>query len=138
MILLDTNVISETTKHIPDASVLRFLSEQEHKLHLSVLTLAELHRGAALLQPGRRRDVLFRWIAIDLPDRFAGRILSVGQEEAPIWGKLMVQSRRQGLNLQTMDSLIAATALAHEFTLATRNRKHFGGIGLTLIDPWSG
>jgi predicted nucleic acid-binding protein len=61
-----------------------------------------------------------------------------GEDEAPIWGELMARSRRLGLNLATMDGLIAATALAHQFSLATRNRKHFDGLGLTLIDPWAG
>lgn len=140
MILLDTNVISETTKPVPDAHVPSFLSEQEPTPYLSDLTLAELYRGAALSQSGQRRDSLDRWISYDPPSRFAGRIVMLGEDEAPIWGELMAQPSRLGLNLEAIDGLIAATAPARRFTLATRNRKHFDGLGLTLTDPstaWS-
>ncbi len=54
----------------------------------------------------------------------------------PVWGELMARSRREGLNLQIMDSLLAASALARQFVVATRNRRHFDGLGLRLIDPW--
>lgn len=137
MILLDTNVISEIGKPQPDANVLRFLTEQEDRLHLSVITLAELHRGVALLPAGRRRDTLSEWTANALPERFHGRILPLGEDEAAIWGQLMVRSRREGLNLDAMDGLIAATALARKLDLATRNRRHFAELGLRLLDPWT-
>jgi len=35
-----------------------------------------------------------------------------------------------------MDGLIAATAIAHDLALATRNTKDFEGLGIHLIDPW--
>jgi predicted nucleic acid-binding protein len=38
--------------------------------------------------------------------------------------------------LPTVDSLIAATALAHDLTIVTRNTKDFDGIGATTISPW--
>ena len=137
MILLDTNVISETTKAVPDPHVLRFLTERESELHISIVTMAELHRGVALLQPGKRRDALLSWILDDLQHRFDGRIMPVGEAEAPIWGELMARSRRLGINLQIMDSLIAATALARGFALATRNTRDFDRLDLELLNPWT-
>lgn len=51
-LLLDTNVISEQQRPQPDAGVDRFLDEvPEDRLFLSMATLAELHRGVALLPP---------------------------------------------------------------------------------------
>jgi toxin FitB len=35
-----------------------------------------------------------------------------------------------------MDAFIAATARAHDLTLATRNIKDFQRLGLSLLDPW--
>jgi toxin FitB len=37
------------------------------------------------------------------------------------------------------DALLAATALIHDLTVVTRNRRDFSGIpGLRIVDPWSG
>jgi hypothetical protein len=136
VILLDTNVISETAKPAPEPKVIAFLSRHEDELFISVVTLAELHRGIALMAPGRRRQILTDWVSHDLPMRFSGRVLSLDEQDAPVWGELMARSRREGLNLQIMDSLLAASALSRQFIVATRNRKHFDGLGLRLIDPW--
>ena len=35
-----------------------------------------------------------------------------------------------------MDGLIAATAIAHDLTLATRNIKDFKGFRIGFINPW--
>lgn len=137
MILLDTNVISETAKPDPEPKVIAFLSRHEDELFISVVTLAELYRGIALMPPGRRHQALADWANHDLPMRFSGRILSLDEKDAPVWGELMARSRRDGLNLQIMDSLLAASALSRQFAVATRNRRHFEGLGLQLIDPWA-
>ncbi len=136
MILLDTNVISETAKPVPEPRVIAFLTRHEDELFISVVTLAELYRGIELMPAGRRRQVLTDWVSQDLPMRFSGRVLSFDEQDAPVWGELMARSRREGLNLQIMDSLLAASALARQFVVATRNRRHFDGLGLRLIDPW--
>lgn len=61
--LLDTNVISEGEKSAPHAEVIQFLAQvDEDSLYLSVVTMAELHRGLALMDSGRRRDRLANWI----------------------------------------------------------------------------
>jgi predicted nucleic acid-binding protein len=41
-----------------------------------------------------------------------------------------------GLSVSMADAQIAAICLARGATLATRNTKHFEGLGLTLINPW--
>ncbi len=137
MILLDTNVISETAKTVPEPRVIAFLTRHEDELFISVVTLAELYRGIELMPSGRRRQVLTDWVGHDLPLRFAGRILSFDEQDAPVWGALMARSRREGLNLQIMDSLLAASALSRQFAVATRNSRHFERLGLRLIDPWN-
>jgi toxin FitB len=136
VILLDTNVISETAKPVPEPRVIAFLTRHEDELFISVVTLAQLYRGIELMPAGRRRQVLTDWVSQDLPMRFSGRVLSFDEQDAPVWGELMARSRREGLNLQIMDSLLAASALARQFVVATRNRRHFDGLGLRLIDPW--
>ncbi|RDJ23620.1 type II toxin-antitoxin system VapC family toxin [Bosea caraganae] len=136
--LLDTNIISELAKPCPSAGVLQFLeTSDEDRLHLSVITLAELHRGIALLDDGQRQRSLAAWLSEALPERFAGRILDVTPPVAAAWGELMAKSRRAGTNLQAMDGLLAATASAHDMVLVTRNQRDFAKLGLKLLDPWT-
>ena len=72
--LLDTNVISEWAKPLPDAAVVRWLDEvDEDRVFLSVVTLAEIRFGIERLAPGRRRAGLDRWLRDELPERFEGR-----------------------------------------------------------------
>jgi predicted nucleic acid-binding protein len=85
---------------------------------------------------GRRRDALAAWLSNDLPARFADRILPIDQAVAERWGELMADSRRSGVALSVMDGFFAATALAKNLTLATRNVKDFVSLGVPLFNPW--
>lgn len=138
-LLLDTNVISEQQRPQPDAGVDRFLDEvPEDRLFLSMATIAELHRGVALLPADRRRSALGDWLTSELPERFGERLLPISLPIAASWGELMAASHRSGQNLSVMDGWIAATAAAHELAVVTRNTRHFAGLGLTVINPWTG
>ena len=52
------------------------------------------------------------------------------------WGDLMAQSRRSGVALSVMDGFFAATALAKDLTLVTRNVRDFASFGVSLLNPW--
>ena len=135
--LLDTNVLSEAQRPTPSARALAWLDAiDEDRVFLSVASIAELRRGVALLDEGRRRSALAAWLANDLPARFGGRILPIDQEVAERWGDLMAESRKTGTALSVMDGFFAATALARELTLVTRNVKDFAPFGVSLLNPW--
>lgn len=137
-ILLDTNVLSEVTKPHPEDHVLEWLGRlDEDRSFLSVISLAEIRRGVALMDNGRKRDALTEWLACDLPQRFEHRVIPVEERVALAWGDLMGHAKRRGRGMSSMDGLIAATAIAHDLTLATRNIKDFEGFGIELINPWS-
>ena len=137
-LLLDTNVLSEVTRPAPDARVLDWLDRlDEDRSFISVISIAEIRRGVALMDEGRKRDALAEWLARDLPQRFEQRVLPVDEPVALAWGDLMGLAKRRGRGLSSMDGLIAATAIARELTLATRNTKDFEGFGLELLDPWT-
>ncbi|WP_431201708.1 type II toxin-antitoxin system VapC family toxin [Bradyrhizobium betae] len=136
-LLLDTNVLSEVQRPAPSPKVLAWLDTvDEDRAFISVASIAELRRGIALLDDGRRRAALAAWLAHDLPMRFAERILPIDQAVAERWGDLMAQGRRSGIALSVMDGFFAATALTHNLTLVTRNVKDFTAFGVTLLNPW--
>lgn len=136
-LLLDTNVLSEVQRPAPSPKVLAWLhTVDEDRAFISVASIAELRRGIALLEDGRRRTTLAAWLAHDLPSRFAGRILAIDHAVAECWGDLMAQSRRSGVALSVMDGVFAATALANNLTLVTRNMRDFTAFGVPLLNPW--
>jgi toxin FitB len=136
-LLLDTNVLSEVQRPAPNLKVLGWLDAvDEDRVFISVASIAELRRGIALMEDGRRRAALVAWLANDLSARFAERILPIDHAVAEHWGDLMAQSRRSGVALSVMDGFFAATALAKALTLVTRNVKDFMSIGVPLFNPW--
>lgn len=68
---------------------------------------------------------------------FGDRILPIDQETALRWGALSARARRSGRVRPPVDSLLAATAIRHGLTLATRNVAGFEGTGATVVNPWA-
>ncbi|MEY9123600.1 type II toxin-antitoxin system VapC family toxin [Bradyrhizobium yuanmingense] len=138
-LLLDTNVLSEVQRPAPSPRVVAWLDRiDEDRAFISVASIAELRRGIALLEDGRRRTALAAWLAHDLPVRFAERVLPIDQTVAERWGDLMAQSRKSAVALSVMDGFFAATALVNDLTLVTRNVKDFAAFGVPLLNPWDG
>lgn len=133
--LIDTNVLSELRRRDPDGNVVRWMADRPATtLYLSVLTLGELRKGVEGLPEGDRKRRLLDWLEVELPAFFAGRILPVDATVAERWGRLLAQVGRP---LPAIDSLLAATALAHGLTLVTRNLRDFQHPDLTVLDPWT-
>lgn len=136
--LLDTNVLSEVTRQLPDKHVLKWLHRlDEDRSFISVVSIAEIRRGVVLMDEGKKRVALSEWLARDLPERFEKRILPIDETIALAWGDLMGMAKRKGRGLSSMDGMIAATAMTRELILATRNVRDFKGFGIELIDPWT-
>jgi predicted nucleic acid-binding protein len=135
--LLDTNVVSETMRKRPSAVVLDWVAAQVTEwVFISAVTLGELRRGALLLGEGKKRNALLLWIETGIKADFADRILPVDIAVMERWAELQIATQRAGRRLPLMDSLLAATALAHGLTLATRNLADFQAAGVPLLDPW--
>ncbi|MGX1787711.1 PIN domain-containing protein [Bosea sp. NPDC055332] len=134
--LLDTNVVSELIRPNASPNVSQFVDAFEDRLHVSVITLAEIRFGIARMEHGRRRLAFENWLDQDVSARFGSRILNIDVDIAAAWGELMALSERRGTNLKAMDGLLAATAVARDLTLVTRNIRDFDRLGLRLLDPW--
>ncbi len=135
--LLDTNVLSETSRKTPDSIVVKWLvAAAKDQLFTSVLALAEIRLGIELLDESKRRSELKRWFEEILLPSFQNRILSVNQSIADRWAIFTAQARRQGRSLLIADGLIAATALEHRLVIVTRNVKDFDELGVEIFNPW--
>ncbi len=132
--LLDTNVVSETIKPIPEPRVVAFLNEQED-LWSSVVVLHELEYGLRLLPHGHQRESLEVALSAFV-DGFADRVLPIDGPEALQAATFRVQTRSQGRALHLADALIAGTAKVHGLAIATRNVRDFVGLDVDVINPW--
>lgn len=103
---------------------------------MSSVTLAEIQRGVSRLPPGARRQGIGRWIKEEVRERFGDRILPVDHAVAIEWGRLMAEAEARGRPMNSIDGFIAATALARDLTLITRNVADFGRSVPRLLNPW--
>lgn len=137
MILLDTNVISETQRQEPHAHVIDWLDAQAlETLYLSAITVAELRAGVALMPVGKRRISLHENLEKRLLPMFANRVLSFDMACTKAYAELLTKSRAAGLAVETADAFIAAVAHANGFAVATRDTTPFEAAGLNVINPW--
>ena len=132
--LVDTNVVSELVKRSPHPAVVNFLSAQ-NDLWLSAIVVEELELGVRLLPEGHRRDGLKDWLSKIMED-FDQRVLPVGTPEAVWAATLKACAHREGRVLELADALIAGTAVTKDLSVATRNVRDFGDLGVEVIDPW--
>jgi predicted nucleic acid-binding protein len=135
--LLDTNAVSEWVKPRPNPGLIRWMeSEDEDRIFLSVITLAELRYGVERMPAGARRNRLERWLQQELPLRFEARILPVDDEIADTWGITVSHNEASGRPISAMDAFLAATAEVHRLTLVTRNVGHFPLLK-AVLSPWT-
>jgi toxin FitB len=132
--LLDTNVLSETLRPVPNEQLMAWISaaNPEH-LYVSVLTLGELRKGVFKLGAGRQRERLSNWLDTTLADWFGERVIAIDLAVADRWAQLLADAGRP---LPAIDSLIAATALHRELAIVTRNVRDFALPGVEVVNPW--
>ena len=135
MILLDTNVLSELTRARPAPQVVAWLEENEPRLALSAITLAELRYGIARLAEGRRKSTLIQFWNMTR-ERFVGRIFSFDDRAAEAYGDIVAAAERAGTPINVADGQIAAIARVHGMSIATRDVSDFDAAGAPLVNPW--
>jgi predicted nucleic acid-binding protein len=135
MYILDTNIISELRKSKKAHPNVKKWAERvpAASLYISVISLLELEIGILLIQ---RRDnqqgaILRAWMDRHVLPTFSGRILAIDTAVAQRCAALHVPNPRSD-----RDALIAATALVHGLTVATRNVADFERTGVRVINPW--
>ena len=133
--LVDANVLSEPTKPAPDSRVVAWLRTHEAELAVNPIILGELEYGILLLPASRRRARLEQWFGSGVQRM---RVLDFDTASAAAWARLLARLKKKGCAIPIKDSLIAATALAHGLTVATRNTDDFRNAGVPVENPFAG
>ena len=133
--LLDTNVISEIMTTAPNQRVIDFLAQIKES-YLSVITLHELHYGLQLLPEGQRRNTIANKLQ-SLLTHYNDYIIPVNQAIALQAAVLCADAKQEGRIVHLADALIASTAKANNWIVATRNTNDFIDSGVEIIDPWT-
>jgi len=130
--LLDTNIISELRKRKPHGAVLAWIQgTPEETLYVSAVSIGEIQAGIEITreQNEAKAAEIEQWL-----DELArtSNVLDVSASIFRRWAQLM--HRRADHHLE--DALIAATAITHDLTVATRNVRDFKSFGVGLVNPF--
>lgn len=132
--LVDAVVLSEPTRSAPNQHVVDWLRHHERDMAVDPVIVGEVRFGILLLPKGKRRSRLERWF-----DAGIRRLecLPWDADTGLRWAALLASLRASGRAMPIKDSLIAATALVHGLTVATRNRTDFEKAGVKIVDPFA-
>lgn len=137
MILLDSNIVSVPLSARPDERATEWFDQIEgDRLVTSSIVVMELKAGVAIMSEGKRKHALSRDIDRVVSSLFKDAILPFDDDTAGIYADLLARLRRRGVAIGQSDMMIAATALQHGATLATRNVRHFEPCGVTVVNPF--
>ena len=131
MFLLDTNVVSELRRTKPHGAVLDWIATlPADQLFVSAVTIGEIQAGIEATREQERLKAEEPEVWLDQVVGSYG-VLPLDALTFRTWARLM--HRRSGALIE--DAMIAATAIVHRLTVATRNVRDFRDFGVSLLDP---
>jgi toxin FitB len=137
VIILDTNIISELTRPVPDPGIVSWLdSLPTEDTAITAITAAELLYGVRRLPDGRRKTKLSEAVHALINADFRDRVEPFDLLAADHYADVVTGRERAGHPISTSDAQIAAICRALNAALATRNTPDFTGTGVSLINPW--
>jgi predicted nucleic acid-binding protein len=133
MFLLDTDIMSALRRRDRHLEAAQWLAAQQTSdLYLSAVTVGEIQRGIVQQEqhsPSFARELTV-WLARVLT-WYGDRVLVFDVPAAHRWGRLS-----GALGHDSVDLMIAATALEHGLTVVTRNVGHFKPTGVPVFNPF--
>ena len=132
--LLDTNILSELRRgQRCDPKVAEWAQSTAADRHcISVLSLGEIRKGIENLRrkSPQQCPAFENWL-LTLQTEYEADILAITDTISDQWGHMMAQQ-----TLPVIDGLLAATALTHGLTVATRNVTDFEHSGVNVVNPF--
>ncbi|MCA0010995.1 type II toxin-antitoxin system VapC family toxin [Mesorhizobium sp. B292B1B] len=137
MFVLDTNVVSETFKPLPDAGVAAWMdSPSAIRSHITAMTKAELLLGLAYMPDGKRKAALGSVIGAFFTTWLKTPVLAFGDREAEAYAEIVSRRRFLGRPIREFDAQIASVARSRGFAVVTRNVADFADCGVKIVNPW--
>ncbi len=137
-VLLDTNVVSELMRKVPDPVVAVWAAGHRlEDLFFSAVGEAELRYGVAILPAGQRRETLLSDIERMMDEAFGSRVLPFDSGAARAYADIAAMRRSAGRPVGPADCQIAAIARSRQMAVATRNVRDFEDVDIDVVDPWA-
>jgi len=137
MIVLDTNVLSETLKPLPNAAVVAWMAAQPRStLFTTTVVEAEILYGVAVLADGARKTQLQAALKAIFTEDLSGQVIPFDRDCAEAYAGIAANRKNSGQPISQFDAMIAAATASRGAMLATRNLRDFADCGIRLINPW--
>ena len=133
--LIDTDLLSMLERKQVPPKLGAWVQANESDIFLSVVSFAELQFGLDRA-PVSHQAGLAAWLA-DIRRKLAPATEELSEPVLVRWKALLSELKVKNRTMTCEDSLIAATALYHNHTVATRNQRHFEPSGVQAFDPLS-
>ena len=138
MIVLDTNVVSALMRPAEDLTAARWLDRQSPlSIWTTAVTILEVRFGLLRLPEGQRRTGLVARFDHVVEHLIGKRVLPFDADAAEHSARLLASLLSVGRPAQSNDAQIAGIVLSRNATIATRNVRHFEGLGFAVVNPWS-
>ncbi|TAL91867.1 MAG: type II toxin-antitoxin system VapC family toxin [Rhodanobacter sp.] len=137
MIVLDTNVISELFKPVPDPQVMSWVgSLPGDDVFTTAITRGELLFGLFCMPAGPCRNDLQQGLTRLFEQKLAGHVLPYDGDAADAHAAIAVARCARGRASSQSDAMVGGIVHSRGATLATRNVRDFEDCGIALVDPW--
>ena len=135
--LLDTNIISEFSKTIPNSAIVKKLAENDGLCAICSTVWQEAIYGLEKMPEGKRKSIVEEYIR-NIEESY--EIIPYDSFAAKICGELQSRCEKKGSPLPRYDSQIAATAIANNMILITHNTEDYATLAensmLQMEDWW--
>lgn len=137
--IVDTNVISETRRSLPNEQVRDWLLDQSQGPRFTtIVNLAEIRYGIHREQDSSRAKLLQTWLDDVVRSWFKNRVLSADEATILKWRLISRQAQIDRKSAPPADMLIAAIAIKQNMNIATRDTAPFVACGIPTLNPWTG
>jgi len=132
--LIDTNVLSEAVKTIPDKSVMHMLEKCQYEIVTAAPVWHELQFGCQRLARSRKREIIASFLT-DVVKRTMP-ILPYDDRAAEWHAGERARLSSKGLTPSFVDGQIAAISVVHGLILVTRNIDDFTHFSRLKFENW--